>query len=348
MIRTVISALFGSFLLTAAAHAKGDAPLFADDEPLQIQIVAPFKDLVRTAPKSTDPYAGELRVIGAGPDAHLIELRARGNSRRARNTCQFPPLRVEFQTKPDAPNVFAGEKSLKLVTHCRTSKAFQQNVFTEYAVYKLLNALSPISLKVRLAEIEYLETGSEKLVAKRYGFFIEDIDDAAKRNDLKEAEIKEIAPQALNREAGARYGLFQYMIGNLDWSVQYGPEGENCCHNTKLLSEDEEVFLNLFPVPYDFDYSGLVDAPYALPPEGIPVRSVRNRYYRGFCLHNNNVRVLAADMLAKKATLLSVFDAIPAMTPSAREKAKDYLEGFFEDIGDPAKFEKNIIGKCRT
>jgi len=346
--RIIISALAAIIVLFSAALAKNTAPLFASDEPVKIKIIGPLKELIRKAPKSTDPYLATLQVVGAADDVHAIELSARGNSRRDRRTCRFPPLRVRFDEKPGKESAFKGEKSLKLVTHCRAAARYQQYYLREFAAYKLLNLMTPVSLKVRQAEIEYIDGESQEVIEKRYGFFIEDIDDAAKRNDMKEIGVDEIGFYDLNQEAGAIYGLFQYMIGNLDWSVQSGMEGSDCCHNTKLVGETKESLKNLFPVPYDFDYSGFVDAPYALPPEGLPVRSVRNRYYRGFCIHNDEVRLLAAQVLQNKAAMFAVFDGVVGLDDKNRRAAEGYLEEFFEELGDPGKLDKMLVSRCRT
>ena len=69
----------------------------------------------------------------------------------------------------------------------------------------------------------------------------------------------------------ATVAVFEYMIGNTDWSVPY-------LHNIRLFDNGQAGSL---PVPYDFDYSGIVEASYAIPPEQLGIQSVRERLYRG-------------------------------------------------------------------
>ena len=69
----------------------------------------------------------------------------------------------------------------------------------------------------------------------------------------------------------ATLAVFEYLIGNTDWSVPYQ-------HNIRLLTVP--AIKNPVPVPYDFDQAGLVEAFYALPSENIGVASVRERVYR--------------------------------------------------------------------
>jgi len=100
-------------------------------------------------------------------------------------------------------------------------------------------------------------------------------------------------------------------------------------------------------VPYDFDYSGFVDAPYALPPESIKVRSVRVRRYRGFCMHNDEARVAAAAFVAARPELLAALGETPGLLAKTRGKAARYLEGFFSVAGDPASLESYALKDCR-
>ena len=89
----------------------------------------------------------------------------------------------------------------------------------------------------------------------------------------------------------------------------------------------------IVPVPYDFDCSGFVNAPYAVPARGPePGQSVRDRRYRGYCMHNVQALAAAAEFRAKRAQLLAVLAAIPQLDEGRRRKAAAYLDGFFRDI----------------
>lgn len=337
-----------SALAAAPALAKGDPkPLFADDAPITLTITGPINELVRRAERSTDPFEANLSVSGAQPETLAIELSARGNSRRRPEVCRFPPLRIAFSQKPGDASLFDGQKRLKLVTHCNKSERFQQHYLLEYAAYRLYNIVTPVSLKVRLATITYREEGKDKPIITRSGFLIEDTDDAAERNGLVELDLPDIAMAQLNPEDAGRYAVFQYMIGNLDWSMHSGPDGEDCCHNTKLVAADKAATTNFAPVPYDFDYSGLVDAPYAVPPEEVSVRTVRQRRFRGFCQHSDEALAAAATLRKDKAAFLDVFSQIPGLDERQQEKAQNYLGSFFEDIANDESVRKELLRDCR-
>lgn len=317
-------------------------PLFADDAPLHLTINGPIDKLAgeRTEGASTP---ATLAVDGAAAETLAIALSPRGITRRAKDICKFPPLRVEFARPPAAGSLFAGQRRLKLVTHCRSDADFQQNVLLEYAAYRLYNLLTPLSFRVRLATIDYVDAKGRAPLT-RVGFFIEDIRDVARRNGMEAARTGARVPvPALDPTATARAGMFNYMIGNLDFAFNAGPVGTQCCHNGRLLKGGGPALL---PVPYDFDFAGLVDAPYATPPQAIPLPNVRVRVYRGFCRFNAANRAAAVELAGRQAALLAVLDAIPQLTDRTRAKAAAYLGGFFRVVASSRAIEATLIKKC--
>lgn len=325
----------------AAAQPAEPTPLFASDELIQLSIRA---DLRRVA-RSTDPQPATLTVGGAAPETHEIQLSARGKSRRRQEVCTFPPLRIELPSRPES-GLFQGQRRLKLVTHCRRSASHQQHILLEYAAYRLYNAITPRSFRVRLAQIDYYRGDATTPAISRIGFFIEDVDDAAARNGMVEVETPSFPPSQLSAHDTARVTMFQYMVGNLDWAVQSGPEGEDCCHNTRPIGGTETATSNLVSLPYDFDQTGLVNAPYAVPPAQIRVRSVRTRVFRGFCWHNDQTRTVAAEFLAARSRLEATLASIPQLSDRRRASTQSYLGNFFDDIATPEAIEDNLIDDC--
>jgi hypothetical protein len=210
-------------------------------------------------------------------------------------------------------------------------------VFLEYAAYRLYQALTPESFNARLAKIDYTSQNGHPIIT-RYGFFLEDIDDVAQRNgQVRLRGTNHIASSQIDPESGARFALFQYMISNLDWAMTASPAGEeNCCHNSRLIGA-KGATTGLINVPYDFDSSGLVDAPYAVPPAFIKVSDVRVRRYRGFCAHNEQAQAVAAGLAPRRASLLAILDQTPQLGEGYRKRADAYLGNFFDEIASPAK-----------
>lgn len=338
----LLVALILAVLAPMPAVAKaGVAPLFASDEPIAVTIAGPVRRIAVRAFRATDPEQGTLTAEG---QSYAVELRARGLTRRSQNVCQFPPLLVKIEDKTPKGSLFDKQHEIKLVTHCRRGPSFEPNVLREFAVYRLFNVLTDHSLKVRLARIRYVDGGD--LVAERWGFFIEDIDEAARRMGGREIDVQSVPSSALVPAEAARYALFQYMIGNLDWDMDQGPPDEFCCHNSKLVGVDKDARTNLIPVPYDFDYSGLVDMPYAIPPPTIHVRSVRDRYFRGYCPLNDEVRRAVPAFIAARPALEAELAAITQLPDRDRKEMLRYLDGFFDSIDTSEKVERNLLRTC--
>jgi hypothetical protein len=240
--------------------------------------------------------------------------------------------------------MFAGQRRLKLVTHCRPAEGHQQFLLLEYAAYRLYNQLTPLSFRARLAQVDYVED-SGKTVTSRLGFFIEDLGDVARRNGMTEARVGARIPVASLAPAdAARFAVFEYLISNLDWAMQAGPAGDTCCHNSRLISANGAPPYAV--IPYDFDYSGFVDAPYAVPPEGIKVSSVKSRYYRGFCRHNAEALRAAAEIRAQGSALLAILGQIPQFKEGTRRKASAYLQRSLADIASDQAVTANLLKTC--
>ncbi len=319
-----------------AQTARPATPLFASDQPIQITIKGPISALA--SKRSTGNRPGTLTHAGV---AYPISLSPRGITRLKKDICQFPPLRVEFPQRPAPGSLFDGQRRLKLVTHCRGSADFQQKVLLEYSAYRLYNLLTPLSFRARLANIDYVDDDGKPVVS-RVGFFIEDIDDVGRRNGMVKPNTPDRIPATyLEPRGSARFAVFSYMIGNLDWSMRAGPVGEGCCHNARLLGAGQSA-ARLTPVPYDFDFSGLVDAPYAEAPEEIGVSSVRQRAYRGYCMHNADAVAAATELSRRRGEILGLYATIPGMDERTRGKATSYLDGFFNDVAS-GKIFKNCV-----
>lgn len=326
-------------LSVPAVAAEPPKPLFAADTPIQITLQGPIPALVRN--RNSPPVAATLK---AGTETLPVMLSPRGITRRKTEVCAFPPIRVEFTTPPPATSLFAGQKRLKLVTHCRNDAGFQQYLLLEYAGYRMYNLLTPASFRVRLATVDYRGPDGKPVIA-RYGFFLEDLRDVARRNGVKQVRAGARIPlSTLSPPDAARYALFQHMINNHDWSMRAGPQGSDCCHNAELIGTlaDRAVI----PVPYDFDFSAMVAPPYAGPPPELNLSDIRERMYRGYCAHNAAIPPAAAQFRAMHAQIIGVLGQVPGLEPRSQRRAASYLEGFFAEIADDQAVAARILKRC--
>ena len=325
---------------SAPAFAQQPGPLFADASPLQITIQGPVGEIS----SNRQNESGRPGTLISGAEQLQIALAPRGLNRRDPETCAFPPLRVDFVSPPPATSLFTGQRRLKLVTHCQRSESHQQHVLLEYALYPMFNLLTPVSFRARLAKIDYRDPSGRSLTS-RVGFFLEDISDVARRNGMARFPFGDrISTSALAPREAALAALFEYMIGNLDWSMRAGPAGEGCCHNFRLLTKSGSSAA--VPVPYDFDHSGLVNAPYATPPAELNVSSVRVRQYRGYCAHNAEALAAAREIRAKQPQLLGVLSSVPGLSAQTANRARSYLDEFFRQIADDRTVQSRILKTC--
>ena len=332
-------------LATPIAIGAGADPLFQDDSVVEITINAPMKPLLGKRPD--DEYLpGTLSYTDA--DGSVVEfeigIRTRGNYRRQPRVCPFPPLRVNFNKSETEKSLFHQQNILKLVAHCRdNSDRYEQNVIKEYLAYRILNMLTDTSYRVRLTRITYVDSERKDENRVRYGFFIEHKRRLSRRLGLPEISTSGIKVDDLAGPYSDLTSLFQYMIGNTDFSPIAGAEGEDCCHNSTLFGNEGEP---IYAIPYDFDMAGLVDAPYAEPNPRFRIKSVTQRLYRGRCAYIDNLPTSLKLFQDKRDAIYGMIDQQPELEESTRKKMRKFVDRFYAVIDNPKKVHRNIASQC--
>ncbi len=324
---------------TAASPAS--TPLFTSDSLLFIDLEADFESVFSSKDDTTEFPARISLVDFAGKPLTLdIQIRARGNTRRRNDICRFHPLRLDFPKKATTGTPFEGQNALKLVTHCDKNVAFEQNTITEYLAYRALNILTDSSLRVRPAMIRYISTGPDSDTIRKFGFFIEREKSVARRLNGIEVEQGKIHPNLLDPFQTCLVDIFQYMIGNTDYSIH----GQ---HNIFIVS-DSARSLKPIPIPYDFDWSGLVSASYAVPHPNIKVEHVTDRVYRGFRQDPDVIARVIGLFNERKAEIYRLFETYEASDPREAKKAVRYLDGFYKTINDKWMVKREFIDNARV
>ncbi len=266
-----------------------------------------------------------------------IDLTARGKSRR--RICYMPPLRIEFSKDQLKENgVRRKHNKLKLVSYCKNRSNFEGYVLREYLAYKMFNVLTDYSFHVQLVNIEYRDSLERFKPVKRLGFIIENTDEMAKRLNAKEKNKYECRRDTLNHEAYDCLALFQYMIGNTDWKI-------NVLHNTKLIRDKDSK--EYYPVPYDFDYSGLVNAVYAVPNQDLKQDMVTSRVFMGESISTEEMESTRLHFLGKKDQIYNL-EEFALMKKGDRKRVKKYLKCFFKTVESKKKFRKDCLRKGQT
>jgi hypothetical protein len=320
---------------------KGDDFNFFDDHgTLTVVLKTDLWNLIRNPQE--DQFQAAVFSLSTADSAFLdypIQLRARGISRR--NICSLPPLLLRFEKNDSLPPEIQYKGDLKLVSYCQNKPGFEDWVLKEYLAYRFYNLITEYSLRVRLLHITYVDENDRIGPIVKYGFLIEDIDEMAKRLDCREQNVESIPFHRLHQNQATYMDVFQYMIGNTDWSVRM-------LHNVKLiLPRDTSVLLGSIPVPYDFDYSGFVNTAYAVPNPDLGIESVTERLFRGICRTPEEFRFIFDQFLNKKEAVLQLIEEMEPMGKAARNYCRRYVEEFYQILENPRSAEASIVRQCR-
>jgi hypothetical protein len=334
------AAVLGSSYLGPA----GAATLFESQDALQLRLEAPFATLLAQRP-AEDYHPARLLgpFAGDGADVALdLRVRVRGKSRL--ELCDFPPLLLNFPADGLTGTEFEGENRLKLVTHCSRNSSYDQHLLLEYVSYRVLNLLTDSSLRVRLVGAHYVDTERARDLATRPGILLEDEERFAARAGFELYEAETVDRSRYDPHAAALLDVFQYFIGNTDWSASAGPQGDACCHNVVPVARPDG---GLLPIPYDFDSAGIVNAPHALPDERLRIQNVRQRLYRGGCHAPAVLEETFAKFQAERGAITALIQQQPGLSEAVAKRTLDYIEQFYERIEDPRVVERTFEAPCK-
>jgi hypothetical protein len=322
----------------AAAEA---APLFQTEEPLKMTLRTDISLLRRERDDTLEIEGTATFVDTNGAEVTKpVQVRVRGITRLNPDVCNFPPLRLNFPTGQMEGTVFEGQDRLKLVTPCQDNRdEYQRYIYDEYLAYRVYNLLTPVSYRVRLVEITYEDPNGGYDTRSKMAFLLESDEQLAERNRAVFLEAPQMHPMMADGDQSVLGGMFNYMIGNLDWSAVY-------FHNAIVMRHEDGRHST---VPYDFDYSGVVNTRYAVVPELLQnrVRRVRQRLYREFCRPQLTFENVQAMFAGKREQVEELYRSFPHYAePSHAEDALEYFEEFWQVIADEDDFEDEIVDDC--
>ncbi len=336
--------LFALGTATASAvESETVDPLFQDIETLPVTISGPLTTLVRERPK--DDYLPAVFQYTEADGTVVkfdIEIRTRGNFRH--ETCDYPPLSLNFKRTQTDGTLFDKQNKMKLVVHCDDSRRYEQIVLREYLAYRILNAVTDLSFRVRLLRVTYVNTEKNNEGQERYAFLIEHKDRLARRFGLKDIEIERTRVSSIQADFLNLTSVFEFFIGNTDFSPIAGAPGDECCHNYVLFGRDNDPLL---AVPYDFDQSGFVDAPYATADPRLRLRNVQQRLYRGRCVNNEHVAASLQKFRDERNAIYALVDEQEGLDPGVRKSIVRYIDDFYALIDEPKDVERQIIKRCK-
>lgn len=326
--------LLSSLFLLCVAHFCVSQPssLFNSGQTIDISLNGDVKALLKD--RGDDPQYHDF--VLSNQDYQIpIKVKARGHFRKMSANCKYPPLLLNFD-KSEVPqnSIFFGQYKLKLVTPCSDD----EYVINEYLVYKLFNLISPKGFRARSISLTLKDTNKDKTLGPFFAFVIEEEEQMALRNHSITRELQGLRPESTQREDFIKMAVFQYMIGNTDWSVQYQ-------QNIKLIAPDSSSLPTA--VPYDFDHAGIVRAPYATPAPELQLRSTLQRRYRGYCIPDISQFENAFETFNElKEDFYALYNNNSLISSIYQKQTIKYLDEFYETITDPQKAEKAFTYPC--
>lgn len=341
---SVVAALFAAPLTAqdppAQASARpGPAPLFASHAPLIIRLEADYGTIFKERDDESTYHPARLTLAGSNGTPINVELRTRGHYRLQSKICGFPPLRVNFPKDSVGGTVFEGQDKIDLATHCQDRRdQYEQITLLEYLIYRSYNLLTDKSFRVRLGHVTYVDSAGKRDTVTKYAFFVEDKPALAERIGGKVFNQMEIHDENTDRDLMTLTALFEYLIGNTDWSVW-------ALHNILLVEKPGEMFPTA--VPFDFDWSGVISAPYARPDARLPIKHVRERLFRGYCRVPEELAPVIALFNEKKDEIYALYQNQEGLTEETKKETLEYYDAFYKIINDPRAVDREIVRKCR-
>lgn len=311
---------------------------FAEENPVQMIIATDFKKLLGQRKKGVfQPATATLFFSEKDSAKETIDISTRGIFRLKQ--CNMPGLMLNFKHS-DETTKLSPLKKMKMVCGCSRDEYGEQLVLMEYLIYKMYNLVTDMSFKVRLARINYVDTKEKLKPYTQYAFLIEDVDDMAKRNNCKEVEGITFNTEQTNRQQTTIVSLFQYMIGNTDWTIPN-------YHNVKLMRSRMDSLSSPFVVPYDFDFAGAINARYATPAEELGIEKVTDRLYRGFPREMAELQMALDIFRGKKESLLSLIKSFELLNKRQRDEFYRYVNEFYGIIENKNQVQSIFIDNAR-
>jgi len=313
---------------------------FDSEEPLEMTLSFDIRSMVKSKSKP-EYFDAMLTVKESDTDSITQDIKVKSRGFFRCSFCSFPPIMMKFKNNDDETIQVYGKK-LKLVTHCHQTPKFQQYLLKEYLAYKLYyNLAGDYSFKTRLVRIRYQDVNKPKNSYTSYGILIENEAMLAKRNNGVFIKSNLFTPKDLNPTDMNRVALFNYMIGNTDWSVQMQ-------HNLKILMSFDNPLRKGIPILYDFDYSGLVNTYYAAPFQELPIKNVTERYYQGVCMTDERMKPIIEEFAGLREKMLGTISDFPYLEKNEKKSVESYISSFYSLYKNQNYMISMLNNTCRS
>jgi hypothetical protein len=314
--------------------------LFASDDPLEMRLSFNIREFSKT--KNKPEYYGATLTVKLSENDSItqdIKIKARGEMRRS--YCSFPPIMLKFNNNDKKDRrIIQAKGTLKLVTPCNQSDLFKNYVIKEYLIYKLFNLVTPYSFRTRLVKINYVDSNKPENAFTAYSFLIENENSMSERNNSVVLAARNLTQKNMISQDMARVAVFNYIIGNTDWSVPFQ-------HNIKVIKSLEAPSDKAIPVVYDFDYSGFVSTIYSAPFEELPIKNVKERYYMGICYREEELYPVIQEFGGLKDAFLGTINNCEYLSTADKKWTTYYINSFYKLYNHPKTLMTEMTQTCK-
>ncbi len=313
-------------------------PMFASEVPLTATLTINMSRIKRDRDDKAPWRDAVLAHDGADGKRVQVPVRVRTRGIWRLKNCQMPPMRLSFRNKDTKGTIFHRLEKPKLVNVCRDADRYDDYLLRELQLYRAYRLLTPISHRVRLVRLTFTDSASGKAEVVRWAIIVEDVAELARRVGGKFADTRVAAYDDLSPRHTAVANVFQYMVGNTDFSF-------TTLHNSELIQFPNG---DVAPVAYDFDFSGAVDASYATVDPRLRIRRVRDRQFRGFCGAKDEYPAVIALFQQHKDAIYALYgDAIGSLlAPGTARETLAYVDAFYEILASPTTIERRMLADC--
>jgi len=315
--------------------------LFEDEDLLEITLRFDLSTYFRTKPKKEYLKANITFHLGETDSiSEDIRLHTRGIFRN--QYCKYPPIELNFKKAHFGYSDLDSISKLKLVTECYSGSENSGYLLREYIIYKMFSIFTDTCFRVRLLTVNYIDSENKRKPLKQYGIFIEPLEMLTNRTNSVEVKSPALTQKHIVPNLMDRLAIFCYMIGNYDWSIP----GQ---HNVKVIKPMviDPAGLGI-AVPYDFDWTGLVNASYAIPHEDVGTASVRERIYTGICRSKEVFQKDLEIFAEKKDEFYLLVNEFPYLNTKEKRDVTRYLDEFFNRLTRKSMLTDIFVNSCKN
>jgi hypothetical protein len=249
-----------------------------------------------------------------------VEIKSRGKFRRKNGF--FPPIKIKFSKKELAVEGYSAHNDLRVSLPFYEGNDGDDYMVREYLCYRMYEHLTPASVRARLVCMTLSDSHVESWKHEINTIFMEDDDELEQRLEVKEEEIYGLDPDSLLQTQAGLTAAFNYFIGNADWEVAG-------MRNVKLMRGTPGGKIIL--IPYDFDFSGVVNAPYSKPASMSGLKTIKQRFLMADGIKPEHLR-RAYMSIQKEAPALRKIVQSKYLKNSSQRDILDYLQSFYDNL----------------